>query len=215
MHDILYVFFILVHTTGILHSSPSKSLRPPPIVIPHSSSAAMVSAKCNEKRCHSSEGAAMEDVTTDGDDGSDDSDLSSPLSSPDAITGDMTTSHQDRSTSTGLQVDGKKYKKKKRTTFSSSQLQQLEMRFNQQKYLTKMDRCRMAAGLGLTEKHIKTWYQNRRTKWKRECTDEMWSRERETAAANMYTQHLQLKSLSSAGANTIEPNSPSNTSTNM
>lgn len=90
----------------------------------------------------------------------------------------------------------KKYKKKKRTTFTSSQLQQLETRFNQQKYLTKLDRCRMAQSLGLTEKHIKTWYQNRRTKWKRECTDEMWSRERENAAANMYTQHLQLKSMS-------------------
>ena len=91
----------------------------------------------------------------------------------------------------------KKYKKKKRTTFSSSQLQRLEARFSQQKYLTKLDRCKLAQTLGLTEKHVKTWYQNRRTKWKCECTDEAWSREREHAAAAMYTQHLQIKSLSS------------------
>ena len=87
--------------------------------------------------------------------------------------------------------------KKKRTTFSSSQLESLEIRFNQQKYLTKHDRSKLAAALGLTEKHIKTWYQNRRTKWKRECSDEVWSKERESAAALMYAQHLQLKSVSS------------------
>ena len=84
--------------------------------------------------------------------------------------------------------------KKKRTTFSSSQLESLEIRFNQQKYLTKHDRSKLAASLGLTEKHIKTWYQNRRTKWKRECSDEVWSKERENAATAMYAQHLQLKS---------------------
>lgn len=84
--------------------------------------------------------------------------------------------------------------KKKRTTFTSSQLESLEIRFSQQKYLTKHDRTKLASSLGLTEKHIKTWYQNRRTKWKRECSDEVWSKERETAAAAMYAQHLQLKS---------------------
>ena len=92
----------------------------------------------------------------------------------------------------------KKYKKKKRTTFTSSQLQQLESRFNQQKYLTKIDRCKLAQMIGLTEKHVKTWYQNRRTKWKRDCTDEVWSREREHAATNMYTQHLQMKTINSS-----------------
>ncbi len=84
--------------------------------------------------------------------------------------------------------------KKKRTTFSSSQLDSLEIRFSEQKYLTKHDRSKLAATLGLTEKHIKTWYQNRRTKWKRECSDEVWSKERENAATAMYAQHLHLKS---------------------
>lgn len=84
--------------------------------------------------------------------------------------------------------------KKKRTTFTSNQLKELERKFNQQKYLTKLDRCALAQRLGLTEKHVKTWYQNRRTKWKKECTEEAWSKERETAATNMYRQHLQLKS---------------------
>ena len=92
------------------------------------------------------------------------------------------------------QIEDKSGNKKKRTTFSSSQLENLEIRFNEQKYLTKHDRSKLAATLGLTEKHIKTWYQNRRTKWKRECSDEVWSKERENAATAMYAQHLQLKS---------------------
>lgn len=95
--------------------------------------------------------------------------------------------------------------KKKRTTFTSSQLESLEIRFSQQKYLTKHDRTKLALSLGLTEKHIKTWYQNRRTKWKRECSDEVWSKERETAAAAMYAQHIQLKS-SSVDENCSEDN---------
>ena len=48
------------------------------------------------------------------------------------------------------------FKKKKRTVFTSVQLQELESKFSDQKYLTKHDRCTLAKSLGLTEKHIKT-----------------------------------------------------------
>lgn len=99
--------------------------------------------------------------------------------------------------------EGKKYNsnwtrtkcKTRRTTFTNNQLRELKCNFTRQKYLTKLDRCALAERLGLTEKHVKTWYQNRRTKWKKECIEEIWSKERETAAANMYRQHLQLKRL--------------------
>ena len=86
------------------------------------------------------------------------------------------------------------FKKKKRTVFTSAQLQQLESKFSEQKYLTKLDRCALAKSLGLTEKHIKTWYQNRRTKWKRDCTEQDWSKQKEHAATLMYSQYLQMKS---------------------
>lgn len=83
-------------------------------------------------------------------------------------------------------------KKKKRTAFSSQQLKKLEEKFNQQKYLSKIDRCELAANLGLSERHVKTWYQNRRTKWKKECCESDWSKQRESAAAIMYMQHIEM-----------------------
>lgn len=88
-----------------------------------------------------------------------------------------------------------RFKKKKRTVFTSAQLQELESKFSDQKYLTKHDRCTLAKSLGLTEKHIKTWYQNRRTKWKRDCSEQDWSKQKEHAATLMYSQYLQMKSV--------------------
>lgn len=98
-------------------------------------------------------------------------------------------------TATVRSKNRKNFKKKSRTAFTSSQLSELERRFNQQKYLTKVDRCLLAQSLGLTEKHIKTWYQNRRTKWKKDCSDQDWSKQREQAATAMYKQYLELKSM--------------------
>ena len=86
------------------------------------------------------------------------------------------------------------FRKKKRTAFTTRQLQELENKFAEQKYLTKADRTHLAERLGLTEKHVKTWYQNRRTKWKRGTTETEWSREREHSAAIMYHQFVNDKS---------------------
>lgn len=83
--------------------------------------------------------------------------------------------------------------KKSRTSFTKSQLQKLEAKFGEQKYLTKLDRTHMASDLGLTEKHVKTWFQNRRTKWKRDCSDVDWSKHKELAATLMYGQYLENK----------------------
>ena len=102
----------------------------------------------------------------------------------------------DAADSTALRSNNRKnFKKKSRTAFTSAQLSQLERKFNEQKYLTKVDRCLLARSLGLTEKHIKTWYQNRRTKWKKDCSDHDWSQQREQAATAMYRQYLELKSV--------------------
>lgn len=83
--------------------------------------------------------------------------------------------------------------KKARTSFTQLQIQSLEIKFDQQKYLARKDRTNLAHGLGLTEKHVKTWFQNRRTKWKKECSEENWSKHKEMAATMMYTQYMESK----------------------
>ncbi|CAH8586560.1 unnamed protein product [Dicrocoelium dendriticum] len=65
---------------------------------------------------------------------------------------------------------GGKVKKlrKARTAFSDAQLNELEKMFDHQKYLSVQDRIELADRLHLTDTQVKTWYQNRRTKWKRQ-----------------------------------------------
>ncbi|XP_035210190.1 barH-like 2 homeobox protein [Stegodyphus dumicola] len=67
-------------------------------------------------------------------------------------------------------VSGGKAKKprRRRTAFTQAQLAFLERKFRCQKYLSVADRGSVAEALSLTETQVKTWYQNRRTKWKRQ-----------------------------------------------
>nr|XP_060613118.1 barH-like 1 homeobox protein [Anolis sagrei ordinatus] len=58
--------------------------------------------------------------------------------------------------------------RKARTAFTDHQLAQLERSFERQKYLSVQDRMELAAALSLSDTQVKTWYQNRRTKWKRQ-----------------------------------------------
>lgn len=58
--------------------------------------------------------------------------------------------------------------RKARTAFTDHQLNSLEKMFERQKYLSVQDRMELAAKLNLTDTQVKTWYQNRRTKWKRQ-----------------------------------------------
>lgn len=48
-----------------------------------------------------------------------------------------------------------------------SQTQRLESVFIQHKYLTPSQRSIIAVELKLTERQVKTWFQNRRAKWRR------------------------------------------------
>ncbi|XP_077992786.1 uncharacterized protein LOC144446819 [Glandiceps talaboti] len=63
-------------------------------------------------------------------------------------------------------------RKKARTAFTQHQVVELEKKFHLQKYLSAAERMEFAANLGMTDTQVKTWFQNRRMKWKRERKDE-------------------------------------------
>ncbi|XP_076834875.1 homeobox protein HMX2 [Brachyhypopomus gauderio] len=64
-------------------------------------------------------------------------------------------------------------KKKTRTVFSRSQVYQLESTFDMKRYLSSSERACLASSLQLTETQVKTWFQNRRNKWKRQLSAEL------------------------------------------
>ncbi|NXK95032.1 VEX1 protein, partial [Formicarius rufipectus] len=58
-----------------------------------------------------------------------------------------------------------------RTKFSAAQLQELERSFREQRYIGAGEKRRLAAALNLSQGQIKTWFQNRRMKFKRQTQD--------------------------------------------
>ncbi|XP_056385516.1 NK1 transcription factor-related protein 2 isoform X2 [Hyla sarda] len=55
-----------------------------------------------------------------------------------------------------------------RTAFTYEQLVALESRFRSSRYLSVCERLSLALTLHLTETQVKIWFQNRRTKWKKQ-----------------------------------------------
>uniref|UniRef100_A0A0N5AQM9 Homeobox domain-containing protein n=1 Tax=Syphacia muris TaxID=451379 RepID=A0A0N5AQM9_9BILA len=81
--------------------------------------------------------------------------------------------------------------KKLRTTFSKQQIALLEARFDEQKYLASEERSVLAAELQMSDSQIKTWFQNRRTKWRRQEAEEKECAEKANVRL-LYSQCLYL-----------------------
>uniref|UniRef100_A0A914CZ56 Homeobox domain-containing protein n=1 Tax=Acrobeloides nanus TaxID=290746 RepID=A0A914CZ56_9BILA len=70
--------------------------------------------------------------------------------------------------------------KKPRTSFTKSQVALLETKFLDRKYLASSERAILANQLKMSDAQVKTWFQNRRTKWRRQESED---REYEDKAA--------------------------------
>ena len=57
--------------------------------------------------------------------------------------------------------------RKSRTVFTDLQLRVLEKTFSEQRYLDSTNRAKLSHILGLNEAQVKTWFQNRRMKWRK------------------------------------------------
>ena len=62
--------------------------------------------------------------------------------------------------------------RKARTVFTTGQINLLEERFAASKYLSVPERIQIAQELDLSEQQVKTWFQNRRTKWRRRLREQ-------------------------------------------
>ena len=62
---------------------------------------------------------------------------------------------------------GNRQPRKDRLSFTMDQLRELEKSFASKKYLCFTERAELADKIGVSEAQVKTWYQNRRTKWKK------------------------------------------------
>ncbi|XP_029113003.1 T-cell leukemia homeobox protein 3-like [Scleropages formosus] len=93
-------------------------------------------------------------------------------------------------------------RKKPRTSFSRVQICELEKRFHRQKYLASVERAALAKTLKMTDAQVKTWFQNRRTKWRRQTAEE---REAERQQANRLMIQLQHDAFQKSLSDSVPP----------
>ena len=75
------------------------------------------------------------------------------------------------STSNEDEDDMYRKRKKARTAFSREQVADLEKKFQEKKYLSSAERGELAEKLKLSDMQVKTWFQNRRMKYKRQSEE--------------------------------------------
>ncbi|KAM3913967.1 homeobox protein VENTX [Leptodactylus fuscus] len=71
-----------------------------------------------------------------------------------------------------MSEDSEESTSRTRTKFTTEQLQELEKSFKDHRYIGSSEKKRLSKVLKLSENQIKTWFQNRRMKFKRQTQDE-------------------------------------------
>lgn len=111
-----------------------------------------------------------------GDDDQEQNDLKSDISDPhdDFKSSSTSGSKKKKLSSSGTLPSGNDSKstggkpRRARTAFTYEQLVALENKFKTTRYLSVCERLNLALSLSLTETQVKIWFQNRRTKWKKQ-----------------------------------------------
>ncbi|XP_001999925.3 homeobox protein slou [Drosophila mojavensis] len=115
---------------------------------------------------HSEDMSAQDLNDMDQDDMCDDgSDIDDPSSETDSKKGGSR--NGDGKSGSGGGGGGSK-PRRARTAFTYEQLVSLENKFKTTRYLSVCERLNLALSLSLTETQVKIWFQNRRTKWKKQ-----------------------------------------------
>lgn len=109
--------------------------------------------------------------------------LHSRLSAPVAVISEIVRNAGSLDTSSHLLGHRMKRKRKLRTVFTEKQLEGLETKFAEKKYLSVPDRMELAGRLELSETQVKTWFQNRRMKCKKQQAPEQQEDEEQEAAS--------------------------------
>ncbi|KAH8383180.1 hypothetical protein KR009_007164 [Drosophila setifemur] len=102
----------------------------------------------------------------DQDDMDDGSDIDDPSSETDSKKGGSR--NGDGKSGGGGGGGGGSKPRRARTAFTYEQLVSLENKFKTTRYLSVCERLNLALSLSLTETQVKIWFQNRRTKWKKQ-----------------------------------------------
>jgi len=89
-------------------------------------------------------------------------------------------------------------KKKLRPLFSAHKIQTMEKEFAKCRYISEGRRAELASDLNLTEMQVKTWFQNRRTKWKKET-----QRKAGAQSSKMPLNYEETREQAFLGANTM------------
>ena len=79
--------------------------------------------------------------------------------------------------------------KRIRTAFTPTQLLHLESAFDKNHYIVGTERKQLASFLNLSETQIKVWFQNRRTKWKRQQAEEKASSQAKSSGISVSECH--------------------------
>ena len=98
----------------------------------------------------------------------------------------------------------KKRPRKPRTHFTDIQIEDLEKVFEDKKYLSSHERQIIAHDLCLQEEQVKNWFQNRRSRWRKDCKDYKDAGEEltELVAANKVQDANQDQTAVAVGPNT-------------